>query len=182
MSFKDKLKTLLSLPTGTETRQFEEDVNWCIEEISHHFSALPYWEEFYTANFCRHDNNDAAYWAKVNKEATKRLTDTVITLPHQEAYRELNRMTLFAINVMVGALLDSRYNSSINKKLLEEVLEITHESLSVRAPNSLSKHDDVLQSIQTCIDRFCESIAEPSDDFTDFADKMNKLRLKDKQN
>ncbi len=32
MSIKDKLKSLLSLSTRTDTLQFEEGVNWCVKD------------------------------------------------------------------------------------------------------------------------------------------------------
>ena len=162
--------------------QFEQDVNWCIEELKHHFIDRPYWEETTVANFTRDHGVNKPYWKLVNKEATKRLTNTPTTLLHKEAYRELNRMTLFAINIMAGSLLDCRYNNNLLKQALEEILTITHDQLSVRAPNTLSEHDHTLECIQNCIDHFCQSIGEPSADFIDFADKMNKLRIKNEVN
>lgn len=164
-----------------EAAQFEEDVNWCIGEINQHFSDQPYWEESVITDFTRGNNIDEQYWKTVNQVATKRSTEFPVTLLHIEAYRELNRMALFAINVMAGTLLDCRYNTNINKQALEKILRITHDQLSVRAPSSLPEHDSLLQEVQTCIDHFCEAIGEPSDDFIDFAGKMNTLRLKDKQ-
>ncbi|WP_170964642.1 hypothetical protein, partial [Vibrio sp. F13] len=124
--------------------QLQEDVNWCASVIEQHFEGQPYWEETVTAYFTRGDSTDVRYWKMVNQIATKRCTETPKTLLHVEAYREMNRMALFSINVMAGALLDCRYNTNINKKKLEDVLKITHDSLSIRAPNSLSEHDDIL--------------------------------------
>lgn len=161
--------------------QFESDVNWCIEEMKQHFSGRPYWEESFTAYFTHGTNINESYWRTVNQTATKRITDIPTPLQHKEAYRELNRISFFSINVMAGSLLDCRHNSAIMKQALEEILTITHDQLSVRAPSSLSEHDHALQDIQTCIDRFCGAIKEPSADFIDFADKMNTIRLNSRQ-
>ncbi|WP_390241736.1 hypothetical protein [Vibrio sp. R78045] len=159
--------------------QFEEDVNWCIAQMNHRFIDRPYWEETTTAYFTRGNNIDEQYWKSVNQTATKRLTDTPATLPYEEAYREINRIALLSINIMAGALLDCRYNKDINKKELEDILEITHDQLSVRAPSSLSEHDAMLEEVQSCIDHFCESIGEPSAEFIDYSDKLNQIRLTD---
>lgn len=161
--------------------QFEYDVSWCIEEINQRFSGQPYWEESVIAHFTRGNNPDEQYWRAINQVATMRCTKLPATLLHTEAYRELNRMTLFSINIIAGALLDRCNNNPIDKQALEKILRITHDQLSVRAPSSLQEHDYLLQETQTCIDLFCESIGEPSADFVDFAVKMNELRSKNKQ-
>ncbi len=164
-----------------DTPQFDQDVNWCIEELKRHFVDIQYREETFVAHFTRGSTVNKRYWKNVNQEATKRLTNIPTSLLHKEAYRELNSMAFFAINIMVGTLLDCRYNGNLNKNALEEILQITHDALFIRDPHSLSGHDNALHNLQSCIDQYCHTIGAPSDEFANYSDKMNALRLKELQ-
>ena len=156
-----------------ETTQFEEDLNWCIEKICTHFTARPYWEESTIAHFTRDSNTDERYWKKINQIATKRITEIPSTLLHSEAYRELNHMAFFAINIITSALIDE----NIKPQELEEILILTTTELSKRAPSTLSKHDESLKNMQRCIDIFCEEMDMPPTDFVCFSKKMNEIRI-----
>ncbi|WP_340700597.1 hypothetical protein [Vibrio harveyi] len=164
-----------------DTPQFEQDVNWCIEELKRHFIDIPYWEETITAHFTRGSNIDEQYWEIVNQIATKQVTEIYPTLLYSEAYRELNRMVFFAINVIISSLDDIDIKDKIDPNALEEILTITHQELSVRAPTSLAGHDKSLEKIQNCLNVFCSATDTPPTDFVHYSDKMNTLRLKELQ-
>lgn len=168
-----------SLIKSIQHRQFEKDMSWCMAEIEQHFSGQPYWEEWNIAAFSRQGNGDALYWAGVNQEAKKRFTTIHTTLHHQEAYREMNRMALFALNIMAGSLLDCRHNTNMIKPLLEQILTQTHELLSMRAPVTLLEHDKAMQCIQDGIDCVCESIEEPSAEFVDYSERLRANQLRE---
>ena len=91
----------------------------------------------------------------------------------------MNRMALFSINIIAGSLLDGRHNTHITKPLLEKILTQTHELLSLRAPVSLLEHDKTMQSIQDCIDCFCESIGEPSAEFLGYSERLRANQLRE---
>lgn len=160
-----------------ETKQFQEDLNWCIAQIKSHFIARPYWEEITTAHFTRGSNVDDHYWKRVNQMATKQITEIHPTLLYSEAYRELNRMAFFAINIIISSLDDIGIKDKINPKSLEEILEITHQELSVRAPTSLQGHDESLKKMQRCINIFCAATDTPTTDFVYYSNNMNNIRI-----
>ncbi len=133
--------------------------------------------ECFTANFSRKEKTDEPYWQEVNRTATQRYIERPTTLLLPEAYRELNRMTLFAMNVMASMLLNREAEHPIDTKPLENIVNMTNRHLSVRAPHSLSEHDALLKALQSGINDYCDAIGEPSTNFVDFAEKMNALRL-----
>jgi hypothetical protein len=159
------------------TPQFEEDLNWCIEKINNHFIARPYWEESITTFFTRGTDINKHYWEVINKTAIKRITESSPTLLYSEAYREFNRMAFFAINIIITVLDDMDTTDKIDPKALEEILQITHQALSVRAPDSLSKHDDSLKNMQKSIDIFCAAIDTQTTNFVYYSNKMNNIRI-----
>lgn len=165
----------LTLPTI----QFQEDINWCIAQMNHRFIDRPYWEETTTAYFTRGNNIDEQYWKTVNQIATKQITETHPTLLYSEAYREFNRMAFFAINIIISSLNDIGIKDKINTDALEEILKTTHQELSVRAPHSLSSHDESLEKIQHCIHIFCDATDTPPTDFVYYSNNMNNLRIKE---
>ncbi|HDM8056864.1 hypothetical protein OH459_27200 [Vibrio sp. MM46] len=160
-----------------DTPQFEQDVNWCMEELKRHFIDMPYWEETITAHFTRGSNIDEQYWEIVNQIATKQVTEIYPTLLYSEAYRELNRMVFFALNVIVSSLDDIGIKDKIDPNALEEILTITHQELSVRAPTSLAGHDESLEKIQHCLNVFCSATDTPPTDFVYYSNNMNNIRI-----
>jgi hypothetical protein len=156
--------------------QFEKDVNWCMTKIEQHFSGQPYWEEWNIAAFSRQGKGDARYWADVNQEATKRITAIPTTLHYQEAYREMNRMALFSLNVIASALLYTDEGSQ-HSNTLEDIIELTHQQLIRRAPSAISEHDEALRCLQTCLNHFCHILNAPQSDFVYYSNMMNKLRI-----
>lgn len=168
-----------TIKQGNETREFQEDLNWCIAQINSHFIARPYWEEITTAHFTRGSNVDEHYWKRVNQMATEQVTQTHPTVLYSEAYREFNRMAFFAINIIISSLDDIGIKDKINPKSLEEILEITHQELSVKAPTSLPGHDESLKKMQRCINIFCAATDTPPTDFVYYSNIMNNLRIKE---
>lgn len=161
-----------------DAEQFQEDLDWCMEKISHHFDGRPYWEDTTTAYFTRSGSDQEEwYWKIINLYATNKLTKTRATLLHSEAYRELNRMAFFAINVIVGSLDDLAITDKINPQSLEEILTITHKELSERVPDSLSSHDESLKKMQQCINIFCSATNTPLTEFVGYSPKMNDARI-----
>ncbi|EHD1698886.1 hypothetical protein JR728_004547 [Vibrio vulnificus] len=160
-----------------ETHQFQEDVNWCIAQMNHHFNARPYWEETTTVYFTRGNNIDEQYWKTVNQIATNKITEIYPTLLYSEAYREFNRMAFFAINIIISSLDDIGIKDKVNPNALEEILKITHQELSVRAPHSLSSHDESLEKMQHCLNIFCEATDTPPTDFVYYSNNMNNFRI-----
>ncbi len=173
-SMAPKIRPFISKQKG---KRFEEDVNWCMKELKRHFIGKPYWEETTTAYFTRGNNIDEQYWKTVNQIATKQVTKTHPTLLYSEAYRELNRMFFFAINVIISSLDDIGINDKINSDALEKILTITHQELSVRAPSSLAEHDESLGKIQRCLNVFCSATDTPPTDFVYYSNNMNNLRI-----
>ena len=164
-----------SLIKSLQHRQFEKDVNWCMAKIEQHFSGKPYWEEWNIAAFSRQGNGDALYWADVNQEATKRITAIPTTLHHPEAYREMNRMALFSLNVIASALLYTD-EASQHGDTLEEIIELTHQQLIRRAPSSITEHDEALRCSQTCLNHFCRVLNAPCTDFFYYSKKLHVHR------
>ncbi|EGU37406.1 hypothetical protein [Vibrio scophthalmi] len=167
----------IRLKQENEIGQLREDLNWCIAQITSHFSARPYWEEITTAYFTRGNNIDEQYWKTINNIATKQVTITHPTLLFSEAYREFNRMAFFALNVIISSLDDIDIKDKIAPDALDEILTITHQELSVRAPTSLAGHDESLEILQRCINLFCSATDTPPTDFVYYSNNMNNIRI-----
>ncbi|ARR10082.1 MULTISPECIES: hypothetical protein [Vibrio] len=167
----------IQLEQDQGTLQLQEDVNWCIAQMDHHFIARPYWEETTTPYFTRGHNIDEQYWKTVNQIATKQITKTYPTLLYSEAYREFNRMAFFSVNIIISSLADIGIKDKINPNALEEILKITHQELSARAPHSLSSHDKSLEKIQRCLNIFCDATDTPPTNFVYYSNNMNNLRI-----
>ncbi|GLT20487.1 hypothetical protein GCM10007938_42720 [Vibrio zhanjiangensis] len=149
-----------------------------MDKIKQHFSGQPYWEEWNIAAFSRQGNGDALYWAGVNQEATKRITTIPTTLHHQEAYREMNRMALFSLNVIASALLYTD-EASQHSNTLEDIIELTHQQLIRRAPSAISEHDEALRCIQTCLNHFCHVLNAPCTDFFYYSKELHAHRRRE---
>ena len=173
-----KFTTLLKETLFPNHHQFSKDVDWCQSQMLEQSEILAYWDNIDDFSFSRGSKRTQAYWDKVHRKAREKFMRQLPPkdLDFEAAYRELNRASLFIINVMASSLSDEQTESHTD--VTEKMIEVTHELWVGKAPRTLQQHDHTLTLLLDCLKEFEIDLNNPSTEFIDYDKRMNHQRLK----
>ena len=173
-----KFTTLFKETLFPDHHQFSKDVDWCQSQMLEQSAILAYWDNINDFSFSRGSKRKQAYWDKVHRKAREKFMRQLPPkdLDFEAAYRELNRASLFIINVMASSLADEQTGSHTD--VTEKMIEVTHELWGGKAPRTLQQHDHTLTLLLDCLKEFEIDLNSPSTEFIDYDKRMNHQRFK----